>query len=91
MYTTTNSNAAGATSELKSAGDKVARAARDTANDIGDAARNAGRNVRDFIDTASHEVSRASSVVTTQIEDRPVQATMVALAVGFLLGSLWRR
>jgi ElaB/YqjD/DUF883 family membrane-anchored ribosome-binding protein len=65
--------------------------AEDTKTDLRNAAGKAGRRVRDLISTASDEVSHAKDTVTTQIRTNPVQSSMIALGVGFVIGALFRR
>ena len=55
------------------------------------AANQAGRKVRKIYDVASHEISHASDVVTSEIRTNPVRSSMIALGVGVLLGALLRR
>jgi ElaB/YqjD/DUF883 family membrane-anchored ribosome-binding protein len=61
--------------------------AKDT---LQDAAHNAGRTVRGYIDTASEEITQATDTVKTHIRSNPVQSSLVALAAGFILGRLFR-
>lgn len=51
----------------------------------------AGRKVRDFVLHANQEVHDRADHVTRQIKDKPVESSIIALAVGFLLGSILRR
>ena len=51
----------------------------------------AGRKLRSAYDTASEELHHATDVVTTQIRQKPVQSSMIALGVGVLIGALLRR
>lgn len=60
-------------------------------NDIQAKANKVGHNVRNFIDSASEEISHAKSVVGTQIREKPVQSSLIALGIGYLLGALFRR
>jgi ElaB/YqjD/DUF883 family membrane-anchored ribosome-binding protein len=65
--------------------------AEGTKQDLRDAANNAGRRVRNFINYASEEIGSARDTVTTQIRTNPVQSSLIALGVGVLLGALVRR
>ena len=69
----------------------VGNVAEDAKEDLRVVANNAGKRVRDFIHTASDEVTHAKDTVTSQIRTNPVQSSMVALGIGFLLGALFRR
>ena len=62
-----------------------------TKSDLRSAANEAGHKVRHFIDDASDRITHASETVTTQIRSNPVQSSMIALGVGFLVGLLARR
>jgi hypothetical protein len=74
---------------------KTVDAARDTVVDLQDdfrsVANRTGRKVRDFIDHAADEVHHARDSVTTQIKAKPVESSLVALAIGFVIGALARR
>jgi len=59
--------------------------------DLRSAANSAGRKVRGFINSAGEEISHATDTVTKQIRTNPVQSSLVALGVGYLLGALFRR
>lgn len=80
---------------LKSAANTVRNEARETAgelrDELRDTANRAGRKVRGFIDSASDELSHASDTVTTQIRSNPVQSSLIALGIGYVLGALFRR
>ena len=54
-------------------------------------ARDAGAKVRQIIDGATGEVTDVAEVVESKINEKPVQATLIALAAGFVLGLLLRR
>jgi ElaB/YqjD/DUF883 family membrane-anchored ribosome-binding protein len=62
-----------------------------TANDLQYAANKAGHKVRAFISSAADEISHAGDTVTGQIRSNPLQSSLVALGVGFVLGALFRR
>ncbi len=56
--------------------------------DVQDKAEKASRYVRDLADTASTSVSDAANTVKTKVEEKPVQSSLVALGLGFLIGAL---
>jgi len=60
-------------------------------NDLYDAANQAGNKVRKLFNSASDEITHAADTVTTQVRRKPVQSSVIALGVGFILGSLFRR
>lgn len=88
MYSTTKD-------ELKQSASHIKDAARDTAGDIRedlrDTANRAGRKVRGFIDTTADEFSNVAGNVNSQIHEKPLQASLIALGLGFVLGALFRR
>lgn len=59
--------------------------------DLREAANKAGRKVRSFITSANDELVHAKEAVSTQIHSNPVQSSLIALGVGFILGSVLRR
>jgi ElaB/YqjD/DUF883 family membrane-anchored ribosome-binding protein len=59
--------------------------------DIDGMARDAGRRVRELADTAGHNVTDAMDTVTAKVRDNPVQSTLIALGIGFVVGALFRR
>jgi ElaB/YqjD/DUF883 family membrane-anchored ribosome-binding protein len=65
--------------------------AREAKGDLRDAANTAGRKVRKLFDTTREELSQATDTVTTQIRNKPVQSSLIALAAGVVLGALIRR
>ena len=54
-------------------------------------AREAGVKMRQVIDAASGEVTEVAEEVQTRILEKPVQSTMIALGVGFILGAILGR
>ena len=54
-------------------------------------AREAGVKVRHVIDSASGEIIEVAEEVETHILAKPVQSTMIALGVGFILGAILGR
>jgi hypothetical protein len=65
--------------------------ADDFGNEFAHTARNAGKQIRGFIDTASEQLSDASEKVTTEIRSNPVRSSALALGIGVILGALLRR
>lgn len=55
------------------------------------AVNRAGRRVREFISHAGDEISNARDTVTSQIRTNPLQSSLAALGVGFIIGTLFRR
>ncbi len=68
---------------------------KNSAYEMGDelhnAAHQAGRKVRSLYNTASHEISHAGDVVTSEIRSNPVRSSLIAIGVGVVLGALLRR
>lgn len=93
MFTANTKEAAA--NDIKDAAKNIKEEAKTTAynsyDDLSDAANRTGRRVRTFIDSAGNEISHATENVTTQIKSNPVQSSFIALAVGFVLGALFRR
>lgn len=58
-----------------------------TKDDVTDMARNLGGRFRDIADSAEH----ATETVTTKIRENPIPSSLIALGVGFMIGSLFRR
>ncbi len=54
-------------------------------------ANQAGRKVRELIDTATHEARDATATAEQQIRSHPLAAGAIAAGVGFLIGALFRR
>jgi len=80
---------------LKNSAQNVRDDFRDAANDVkADAnvtANQLGKKIRGFFDSASSEICEASDNVSTQIHNKPVQSSLIALGVGFVLGALLSR
>jgi ElaB/YqjD/DUF883 family membrane-anchored ribosome-binding protein len=74
---------------------QAAEAARDTVidlqEDLRSTANRLGRRVRDAYDHAGEELGQAREQVTTRIKQKPVESSLIALGVGFILGALFRR
>jgi ElaB/YqjD/DUF883 family membrane-anchored ribosome-binding protein len=49
------------------------------------------RQIKDLTDTLGRSVRQNAGEVEQQIRDKPVQATLVAAGIGFLLGALFSR
>ena len=60
-------------------------------SDVCCSANQAGRKVREFLDTATHDACDATAAVEKQIRSNPVQSSLMAAGVGFLLGALFCR
>ena len=54
-------------------------------------AEKAGRQVREFIDNAEHQLHDAGDRVVSEIRIHPVRSSAVALGIGVVLGALLRR
>ena len=82
-------------SNLKNSAQNVRSAANETfedaKHDLRETANKAGRKVRELVHNANDEIVHAKDVVTTQIRNKPVQSSMIALGVGVVLGALLRR
>lgn len=62
-----------------------------TQENIRNAANEAGHKVREFVDTATHEVRDAAAATEKQIREHPLRSSAIAAGVGFLLGALFGR
>jgi ElaB/YqjD/DUF883 family membrane-anchored ribosome-binding protein len=71
--------------------DDIRAGAGEGKDDLAATAANAGRKVRSFISSTSDELSHASEAVTTHVHAKPMQSTLIALGVGYVLGMLFRR
>jgi len=60
-------------------------------NTVRDTAERLGRETRDVVDNVTTQVRDYSGQVRTKIEDQPLQSTVAALAIGFVVGFLFRR
>lgn len=54
-------------------------------------AREAGAKVRSMLDEASSEVSHVAQAVETRVNEKPMQSSLIALGIGFVLGALLSR
>ena len=75
------------TNAKREAWDKIS----DAKDDVENAAHRAGKKVRNYIDSAGDELVHASDSVKTQIRNKPVQSSVIALAIGFVIGTLLGR
>ncbi len=80
---------------LKNAGQNFVENAKDEvregARDLRETAYQAGRKVKNLVNTASDEFTHATEATTSHIRSNPVQSSFIALGVGFLIGSLFGR
>ena len=60
-------------------------------DDMENVANKAGRKVRAYIDNAGDELANVTDNVKSQIREKPVQSSIIALAIGFVLGGLLSR
>ena len=60
-------------------------------DDLRTAANDVGRKVRGFINDAGEEITHVKDTVNTQIHTKPVQSSLIALGIGYVLGTLFRR
>ncbi|MDP9128054.1 MAG: hypothetical protein M3N08_07340 [Pseudomonadota bacterium] len=69
--------------------------ARETASalkgDLEDVARKTGRQARDMANAATKNASDMADSMSAKIRSNPVQSSVIALAVGFVVGMLYRR
>ena len=81
--------------DIKNAERKLDQDGRATADhltdDINDFANKAGRKVRSYYNSASNEITNDYDMVASRIRSNPVQASLVALGAGVILGALLRR
>jgi len=67
------------------------REANDTRADWESSAHEFGAQARDCLNQATRELRDTTSEIRGRITRNPVESSVVALAVGFLLGQLFRR
>lgn len=63
----------------------------ETKDDLKEIAGRAGRNIRSLVEEGREEISEATERYTAAIRRKPVQASLIALGSGILLGMLLRR
>ena len=56
-----------------------------------EAAEEIGKKVRAYADDMSHEARDMTATTVKYVRSNPVQSTLVAAGVGFILGTLLRR
>lgn len=87
-------------SDVKNGAARVSNDVRQTAKNVRDDLNKAnlegtvqalGQRVHDYIDSATNEINDASNRLTSQIRTNPVQSSVVALAIGVLVGMVFRR
>ena len=66
-------------------------AAADVKDGLEDVARRTGHHVRELADSAEHSIESAGATVTAKIRNNPVQSSLIALGLGLLIGTLYRR
>ncbi len=77
--------------DVRDAAETVSGAAGSIREDIEVMARHAGSHVRDVVDNIEHHVSETTDTVMSSIKERPMQSSLIALGVGFVMGLLLRR
>lgn len=63
----------------------------DAANGLDKAARNFSKSASHAFDTALAKERDAQKAVTQQVQENPLQSMLVAVGLGFVVGSLMRR
>lgn len=66
-------------------------AKQEARHDISEMANNAGRQVRQFFDSASDQLSDANDRIVSEVRENPVRSSLIALGLGFVIGALVRR
>ena len=88
----TYGSATGNTSaQAKGEAKKAAGAAQNFLGQAEDKIYDLGGKVRGFLDSATDNFSDAKDKVTRQVHEKPVQSSLIALAIGYVLGRLFRR
>ena len=87
-------------------GQSAARAIKETASEVGENIRNIGSQVRDqatqqyqqmrdqageYYEQGRQRAMEMEQSLEEYVQEKPVQALMIAAGVGMLLGLLWRR
>lgn len=60
-------------------------------NNIVDLAHKAGESLHDFLDSATHQAEHATHYMKDHITHKPIQSSIIAFAIGFLLRGLFRK
>ncbi len=84
LSATTKESAANTASEAKNTVYKAK-------GDITEMASRAGRQVRNYIDTAGEQLHDARDKVVSEVRTNPVRSSLIALGAGLVLGVLFRR
>lgn len=94
-YTAANQKKDEAVDTAKKAGrqfqDAGKQAIDEAQGDFADTARHAGQEVRRYFTTAVDKAEEVTHDVESRIRNKPVEATLIALGVGFLVGLLTRK
>ena len=81
--------------DLREGARKVRESVSETTNrvkhDLNDMAHDAGEQARALFDNANDQLLDATDYVRTQVREKPLQSTLVALGAGILIGLLYRR
>jgi uncharacterized protein YjbJ (UPF0337 family) len=80
-----------ASAEAKGDAKRFAGSAQKVLGDAEDKVLDMAGQVRGFIDSASENISQATSKVNAEIHEKPVRSTIISLGIGFLLGVLLAR
>lgn len=59
--------------------------------EIETAAHDAGRNIKDYYEEKRSELNELADDLTAHVRRKPLQATLAAAAVGYILARLFRR
>ncbi|MDX2027221.1 MAG: hypothetical protein SFW62_01145 [Alphaproteobacteria bacterium] len=59
--------------------------------DLSEAAHNAGHQVRELVDSAGKGLTQATQSVSKKVRANPLQSTLIALGLGFVVGTILRR
>jgi ElaB/YqjD/DUF883 family membrane-anchored ribosome-binding protein len=84
-------NTQAVTEELHDSAKKISRLATKGAHELHDAADKAGAVLNDAYQIATENLTHAADSVKTKIRTKPVQATLIALGAGIILGALLNR
>jgi len=78
-------------SNLKNGTPAFRESTDDTKESLRNTANKAGHKVRELLYSTGDEISHAKETVTTQIRTNPLQSSLIALGVGYIFGTLFRR
>jgi ElaB/YqjD/DUF883 family membrane-anchored ribosome-binding protein len=59
--------------------------------DLKEVAEEAGHQVRHMMDNAGNDLSHVADKLAAEVRERPVQSTLITLAVGAFLGAIFLR